>query len=312
MISVVICSHNGERTLPLTLEAMAAVDTPAAGVEYIGVDNASSDRTAAIFDAHRGTLPLTVLSEPRKGKCFALNRAIDRAAGDLVVFADDDVIPERQWLKAFEAAAAAHPDADLFAGQVRHHWLAPAPDWQLRLAEEGRSCGGTPADQPEGPVTPGFFKGANFMVRRKVLEATRFSEDEGLNFGGNALAGGGEDTAFVKQAVAGGAATYYVPGASVRHIVRPHEIGLLPVLRRYVRIGRAMVMNSAEPADLEVAHILGYPRFVFRTIPVEMLRAGRLWLSGNPHAATQKLVDVATIWGKAVQKRKLRLAGRRK
>lgn len=311
MISVVLATHNGASTLPLTLEAMKHVDIPEGGIEIIAVDNASTDETRALLEECRGTLPLTVLSEPRKGKCFALNKAIEIVKGELVVFTDDDVIPDRHWLTAFQDAAARHQESSLFAGQVRHHWLAEPPRWLRRLADEGRSYGGTRVDRPEGPVKPGFFKGANFMVRREVLDGIRFSEEPGVNFGGHEQAGGGEDTAFIKQAVAQGYKTRFVSRPCVKHIVRPHEIGLAPIFRRYVRIGRAMVMNSTTPVNLDAATVFGYPRYVFRTIPLDALKALRLWLSGNTDAAVGELLEIAKIWGKAAQSREFRLKSRK-
>ncbi len=44
-ITVVMATHNGAPTLPLTLEALKRVEAPAAGLEIIAVDNASSDGT---------------------------------------------------------------------------------------------------------------------------------------------------------------------------------------------------------------------------------------------------------------------------
>ena len=138
MISVILASHNGTGTLPLTLEALTAVRLPEEGVEVIAVDNASDDGTRELLEAYSDRLPLRVISEPRRGKSFALNRGLDEAEGDLVVFMDDDILPDPQWLDAFARAAAAYPRVGLFAGQVRHHWQKEPPAWLRRSFRRGK------------------------------------------------------------------------------------------------------------------------------------------------------------------------------
>jgi len=311
MISVIMATHNGAATLPLTLEAFAALRLSPEEVEIIAVDNASGDGTAALLESYRARLPLTVLSEPRQGKSFALNRGLDAARGALIVFADDDILPEPGWLDAYRAAAARLPEVDLFAGQVRHHWQKPPPAWLRRLADEGRSYAGTPTGHPEGPVPAIFFKGLNFMVRRRVTERVCFSERPSMNFSGTFTSAGGEDTAFVREAMQRGCRTHFVPGACVRHIVRPAQVGLRPVLQRYLRIGRSMTLNNPDQFDPRGARVLGYPRYLFRTMPRDVLRAAGHWLAGDAYAAADGMIGVAMTVGRAQQWRREQRAAAR-
>lgn len=308
MISVIIATHNGAKTLPLTLEALKGLERVDEAVEFIAVDNASTDGTRAVLEQYRGTLPMTVLVEPRQGKSFALNDALAVARGDLIVFADDDVLPEPGWLVAYCEAAARLPSVDLFAGQVRHYWQKRPPTWLRRLAEEGRSYAGTPADQPEGPVPAIFFKGTNFMARRRVIESVRFCELPEVNFSGTQTSAGGEDTAFVRDAMARGFRAHYVAAACVRHIVRPSQVGLRPVLQRYLRIGRSMTVHDPDQFDPSGARLLGYPRYLFRTVPRDVLRAFGRWISGDSHAAASELIGVAMTCGRAQQWRRQTVA----
>jgi GT2 family glycosyltransferase len=286
------------------MDAFKGVKAPAGGVEFIAVDNASTDGTRGFLEGYRGALPLTVLSEPRQGKSYALNKALGAATGDLIVFVDDDVLPDDDWLLAYAQGAARHPQIDLFAGQVRHYWQKKPPRWLLRLAEEGRSYAGTPIDQPEGPVDANFFKGANLMVRRPVVESVKFSEQPGMNFAGTAASAGGEDTGFVREALSRGHQALYVPGACIRHIVRPSQVGIYPVFQRYLRIGRSMAENDPDQFDPNGARVLGYPRYLFRTIPRDVLHALGYWISGNSYAAAEQLIGIAMTCGRAQQWRK--------
>ncbi len=315
MISVILATHNGAATLPLTLEALKRVRVPAGGMEVIAVDNASSDATPALLRRCAGDLPLTVLAEPRRGKSYALNTALDAARGALVVFIDDDVLPGEGWLAAYAEGAARHPQADLFAGQVRHFWQKRPPRWLQRLAEQGRSYAGTPIGHPEEPVPATFFKGLNFMVRRRVIETLRFSEHPGVNFQGTTRSGGGEDTAFVQAALARGHRAVHLPAACVRHIVRPRQVGLYPVFQRYYRIGRSMTLNDPAQFDPEGRRLFGYPRYLFRSLPRDALHALRHWAAGDGTAAADGMIGIAMTCGRAQewrrQVRSAAAAGRR-
>jgi len=304
-ITVIMATHNGAPTLPLTLEALKRVRVPEAGMEIIAVDNASSDTTRDLLASAAAELPLKLLTEPRRGKSFALNRGLAAASGDLVVFIDDDVLPDEGWLLAYGEGADRQPEADLFAGQVRHFWQKRPPGWLERLAAEGRSYAGTPAEQSEGPVPAIFFKGLNFMVRRRVVENVRFSERAGVNFSGTTSSGGGEDTAFVQAALARGHKAHYLPAARVRHIVRPQQVGLRPVFQRYLRIGRSMTLNDPTQFDPAGARLLGYPRYLFRSLPRDGMRALGHWVSGDTHAAADAMIGIAMTCGRAQEWREM-------
>src|SRR3546814_5083483 len=87
-------------------------------------------------------------------------------------------------------------------------------------------------------------------------------------------------------------------------IVRPHQVGIYPVLQRYLRIGRAMALSGAVPFDPNGARVLCYPRYLYRTLPRDVLRALRYWASGDSFAAADQLIGVAMTCGRAQQWRR--------
>lgn len=299
MISIVMSTFNGEATLPLTLNAFIELDKAGIDVEFILVNNASTDTTEKILKMHEHALSANILYEPRRGKSFGLNCGIRNAIGDLVVFTDDDVIPSRGWLKAFAAMASKYPEVDLFAGQVRHHWQKVPPKWLERLANEGMSYGGTPISRLPGPTGAESFKGANMMVRRHVLNTFQFCEDGGINYAGQGDSSGGEDTDFVRRALNSGSRANFVPEACIYHIVRADQVAIFPVLKRYFRIGRANAAINDLPNKLNLPMLFGYPRYLFRTIPIEVLRAAGRLATGDSYAAARQLIEVAITCGKA-------------
>lgn len=246
MITVVFATHDGAATLPATLRAFEAVHAPVGGVRFIGVDNGSRDASLSILRAHAARLPLTVLQEPEPGKVAAIERGLAALGDDedgLVVFTDDDVIPDPDWLRAFARAAARHPAAGVLAGQVRHAWEAAPPPWLSRLAEMGLAHAGTAIDLGDEEVHWSVVKGLNFAVRPAVLRACRFRRD--LWAAGSPVHGG-EETDFARQAVEAGFAVRFVPDARVRHIVRAEQMGARRLLRRYYRIGQSMALTAPD------------------------------------------------------------------
>ena len=60
--------------------------------EVLIVNNNSTDHTDDVISEYVGRLPVRRELEPQAGKSNALNRAIDVAKGDYIVWIDDDVL----------------------------------------------------------------------------------------------------------------------------------------------------------------------------------------------------------------------------
>jgi GT2 family glycosyltransferase len=92
-VSVVICSHNGARTIRECLEAVKQLDYP--DFDVIVVDDGSTDETAAIV---REFGVMCVKSEHR-GLGHARNLGLASARGEIVAYLDDDAFPDLHWLR---------------------------------------------------------------------------------------------------------------------------------------------------------------------------------------------------------------------
>ena len=93
MVSVVVCSCNGERTIRDTLEGLKQLAYP--NVEVIVIDDGSKDATAAIA-AEYDFVRLT--STPNRGLSAARNLGWQQARGEIVAYIDDDAYPDPHWL----------------------------------------------------------------------------------------------------------------------------------------------------------------------------------------------------------------------
>jgi GT2 family glycosyltransferase len=91
-VSVLVCTFNGSATLGETCEALSQVEYP--NVEVIVVDDGSTDASAEIAANHG----FSVISTPNRGLSSARNTALDAATGEIVVYLDDDAMPDPLWL----------------------------------------------------------------------------------------------------------------------------------------------------------------------------------------------------------------------
>lgn len=83
LFSIITVTYNAAATLPVTLESVKAQDYTR--YECIVVDGASTDDTVALARGS-GVAGLRVVSEPDRGIYDAMNRGLDMACGDYVIF----------------------------------------------------------------------------------------------------------------------------------------------------------------------------------------------------------------------------------
>ncbi|MEA5602131.1 glycosyltransferase [Nostoc sp. UHCC 0252] len=101
MVSVVIPIYNGEADLPDLVNCLLSQTYPKERVEYLLVDNNSSDRTLSILKTSAENCPITIhpLSENQIQSSYAArNTGIRAAVGEIIVFTDADCRPQPQWL----------------------------------------------------------------------------------------------------------------------------------------------------------------------------------------------------------------------
>jgi glycosyltransferase involved in cell wall biosynthesis len=232
--SIIICTHNRAELLGKCLRAAireaASVDAPG---EIVVVDNASRDRTRAVFDAcvdRAGDVRLVYLFEGKPNLCIARNRGLDAALGDIVIFLDDDAIAAEGWLSSCLAAFAAFPDAAVAGGEILPLLEGSPPDWfraPLTHIYTVISLGGTAVRPfPNG----GHPLGANMAFRKHVFLNRRFSERLGRSEANLMTGDEAEICASIRHE---GGKILYVPGMKVEHFIHPDRLTEEWALRRY-------------------------------------------------------------------------------
>ena len=236
MLTVLFSSRNGASVLPRFLDSLANATPPEGGWKLIAVDNASTDASRSIMQSYQDRLPMTVLDEPEPGKNRAMNRALERAEGDIYVFCDDDVVVVPDWLIRWREAADAQPDFDLFAGKSEPLWPRRPESWVINeidmgvvFAAHGRI--------PEGPCEPAAIFGNNMAIRASAFaDGLRFNPDIGPSAA--TIYPMGSETEMLLRLVAKGHRSWFVEGARVAHIIRDHQMARPEILLRAYRHGR--------------------------------------------------------------------------
>lgn len=236
-LSVLVATRDRAASLDRTLASLAAADTEGLDWEILVVDNGSRDATQAVLARFSTALPLVAIAEPRAGKNRALNRALERARGRLLVFTDDDVLVATGWLRALRAAAQRWPEAAGFGGPIEPVFPPDTPAWiaapDFVLASE--AFGAKPR-AVEG-YTDSLPFGANLALRASLFETIGFDEAVGPVAGAASYAQGSE-YALLSRLRERGARFVHVPEATVTHVLLPHQVEFDWLLGRAERIGR--------------------------------------------------------------------------
>jgi GT2 family glycosyltransferase len=157
-ISVVVCTHNGARTLEECLSHATQVDYP--NYEVIVVDDGSTDSSAEIAER----TGVRLIRVKNGGLSSARNIGWQQASGEVVAYLDDDAYPDRDWL-TYLANTFLETD---FVG-VGGPNIPPAGDGMVADAV-GYAPGG-PSHVLLDDTVAEHIPGCNMAFRRAHLEA---------------------------------------------------------------------------------------------------------------------------------------------
>jgi cellulose synthase/poly-beta-1,6-N-acetylglucosamine synthase-like glycosyltransferase len=159
-VSVIVAARNEARKIEQGLQSVLAQDYP--NIEFIAVNDRSTDETGDILDQMAKTDPrlrvthITDLPNGWLGKNHALHLGAGRAAGELLLFTDADVVMERSVISRAVACLVAKkidhlavtpqlrmPGAllSMFGGTFALFFAAYAKPWKARDPKSPRHIG---------------------------------------------------------------------------------------------------------------------------------------------------------------------------
>jgi len=212
------------------------------GAELIVVDDgpdaATRAQTKAVAERHGARY---LEHERQRGLNAARNTGIANAAGDLIVFLDDDVRTPDDWLDAVVQGAQEHPEADVFGGPIR----AVLEGSKLRFC--GReSLPFTSLDLGATDRDVAAVWGANLAVRRATIErAGEFNAR---------LPIGGDEEEWLQRVRDDGGRIVYLAGAGLDHRRSGSDARLRALCRAAYargRMGRRVSVRKGHPPRLQ-------------------------------------------------------------
>jgi GT2 family glycosyltransferase len=228
-VSVIIPTHDRPEQLAALVHSIIASDYPSTYFEIIVVDSApSSDATSQIIERYyKDSSQVRYVREDRAGSSNARNRGVALARGEIVAFADDDVLVDHHWLAEMVRGFYAGEDVGCVTGLIVP--LEMETQTQEWFEQFGGFCKSGFArrmynltnHRPATPLFPynvGLYgAGASMAFRRSALLAIK-GFDPAL--GPATLALGGEDIDAMLRMILGGRTLLYSPAAITYHRAR--------------------------------------------------------------------------------------------
>jgi len=199
--------------------------------EVVIVDNGSIDDTPEVVASYVDRLPIRCVSQPVPGLSNARNKGLNAARGRFILWTDDDVLLDEDWLASYLEAFREDPDVAIFGGRAVPRYNAPRSEWFI---EQEADLGSLLAirDMPDWTdVKPSQLPfGLNFAVRRDVQLRHTYNPDLGVAPGRRI---GGEESAMIRAALAEGAKGRWVWAATVYHVIPVHRQSIAYIFDYY-------------------------------------------------------------------------------
>lgn len=278
-ITVLLATCRRAAILRQTLEAMARMAVADLTWELLVVDNAGEEATHDLCQSFHNRLPLRYLVCTTPGKNAALNHGLREAAGELIVFTDDDVLPEERWLQEMWHGANRWPDSVLFGGRVLPNWPGKPPSFALNPAWDRWTYGIHDPGLAEGPSSSSYPMGVNMAVRRRVFQAGEtFSESIGPKGHNYAM---GSEMDLILRLLHQGHQPVFLPNSLVHHIIRSEQMDREWLIKRAFRQGRGEVRLGAEVSWYSVARLVKQAVWKLAAYYGALLRRGRVRAFSN-------------------------------
>lgn len=240
-VTVAIPTYNRADFLRQTLAGIAAQQFPREHFEVLVIDNNSRDHTRAVVEEFAAARPAPrYLLEPQQGLDYARNRAIAEARGDIIVFGDDDILVQPDWLAQMTAPLLADGAHRIGAvgGEVIPVFPDGLPDWvrEWHAPLQFRADLG-PLAARHSPM------GANLAFPRWVFDKLGRFHTALDRAAGNYFSGG--DSEMIRRVRAAGLDVWFAPAAAVRH--------QMPASRTTFRYARRHAFDSARSRVIDRA-----------------------------------------------------------
>jgi glycosyltransferase involved in cell wall biosynthesis len=280
-VSAIIPTRNRSAYLRKAITSVQEQHFAPADFEIIVADNGSSDETSEVIREcnENGSNEVIRVEEPRIGLHNARHAGAKAARGQLLVYTDDDVICEPDWLYEI-TKLYSDPAVTCVGGKIAPLYAGGAPRWAeyfpgfISILDNGNRVTEVGATD---------LYGCNLSIRRDVLFAVGGFNPDAMPSDLIRFRGDGE-TGLLLKLIARGHTLIYTPRAEVTHVI-PKERTTIHYFRQRafnqgisdsytaIRNNRAVLHNDNGVFDLVFSALSRYAMY------------GRAFLTGRPHCA---------------------------
>jgi len=295
LVTVAICTWNRAESLGRTLSELRELEIPP-GVEWelVVVNNNCTDHTDDVLRQHADHLPIRRVFEAEQGLSAARNCAVAAAKGELILWTDDDILVDPEWLAQYVRAVRARPEASFFGGPITPYFSSSPQPWLRDVWDQVSHLHGARDDSPEpfAFTVENLPLGGNYAVRAEVQRRYPYDTRYGRKQDGQLR---GSESTVLEQMVADGLDGRWVPGARVRHHVPEDHQTLAYYRSYYYQAGRCAAMRDR---DLGEHQDLRSRLYLVRQVLKGELKYRLRRILCKPHVWIEDLRQLAYHWGR--------------
>ncbi|MCH8903487.1 MAG: glycosyltransferase family 2 protein [Bacteroidetes bacterium] len=166
--SVVIPSYNGAHKVTNILAALN--DQTLNDFEVILVIDGSTDGTSELIDPKKYNYSLKIIDQANSGRAATRNNGVTKAESELIIFLDDDMVPENECLKVHYNHHQSHEGTIMVGAQIMDGSTLTSDIQRYKLSLDQKWSNAL--KNSNGPMSNDnlHLTGANFSISKKSFE----------------------------------------------------------------------------------------------------------------------------------------------
>jgi glucosyl-dolichyl phosphate glucuronosyltransferase len=260
-VSVIIPTYNRSKSLKRLLHSLKHLEFPTEKYEVIIVDNNSSDGTKEVADNffQKNNINHQYIKEDRLSFTVARRTGATYAKGEILVYIDDDVTVEKNWLCSISETFETDNAIGIVGGPIKPVYERKPPQWVLRMNGIWLSL----FDLGDKEKETGGIPGPNFAIRKSVFEQVKGFPPDTIGVEAEGKPGvvekiyvGPGDWGLCEKVIKAGYRIFYQPKAIVYHHIPPVRLTQKWWQSRFFGEGCLQVLKDQYEHDYHKAEII--------------------------------------------------------